>query len=613
MPSDPHPSTANQFAMADDHSVPTARAALEDLEAELRQHQQNLALAEQMAVEARCRLGDTWLRKGHLLQRLGEEPAAFEALLNAHRLGHSNPDGLAFLSSHLLRASEQTPQAQAIYHEHLALPANDSERLVRQHEFLAMVAQSPAMPGILTALEVIPARDRDNLYWAVRGNELLAAGQLEGALAAWSEIAPPTPSLLAAQAAVARRWFAEAHNNHDDDRILTVVRRGLIRHVTDEVVVQIVANALTRQVHDLQAALPGTGTDWHELFDEVISCLPVVADSAAVISLQRHRHARASEQLRQVLEDQAAAAGLADPAACHNLALFYLAESNRCAEAGDPDSALSYAEQAIAHLAVALTDDNYLRHFCQRRSAGYETTLTAEDQVSLKPQVAQHCESYFGWLADRLRASDQPQLAQQAADLTLTLQAELRAARLVYNLGGLPVPGRIARTIAAGPAYVRLMDLEEAFAAFVATLKVKGRLHPSSADAAASVASILDFDDEPEAGTIDAELKAELEQLFSPAVLRGSTNARGPADGSARARARRRAQMPGRAGALAPFSHGNGNGITADVGGAADRLGESGGADPRNRVRSRGLDLGAGDLSERRSGREAAQSGVGPL
>ena len=145
----------------------------------------------------------------------------------------------------------------------------------------------------------------------------------------------------------------------------------------------------------------------------------------------------ARESLHRELVARAIAAGLGDPATCHNLGLFALAETHRHLQHGDFAAALLWAERAVAHLAVPLTDPDYLLHFVRQRGVVYDRNLGPEEVATLETEAVRRVTEVFQDLAVRGEALQDAGQARQAADLPLIWRVELRVARLLRQPGRL--------------------------------------------------------------------------------------------------------------------------------------------------------------------------------
>ncbi len=258
-----------------------------------------------------------------------------------------------------------------------------------------------------------------------------------------------------------------------------------------------------------RAAPAGRTDDLLALLEEATKAEPALADSPLLAELRRDVSLPGRDALRVILE--AALGDALAPAACHNLALYHLAESNRCLGCGLAERALDHAERVVAYLAVPLADVDYLHQFGVRRAADYGTDVGADALAPLASLVEQQVTAYFGSLPDQLRSLGRDDLTRRAADLPLMLKAELRAARIVRNLGGLRLTPEVTRGV--GPALIRLRELHGPLESFLAEQL------PCRTAGPQAIGQILDFAAESAARTVDPTLARELELLFSPLCL----------------------------------------------------------------------------------------------
>lgn len=217
----------------------------------------------------------------------------------------------------------------------------------------------------------------------------------------------------------------------------------------------------------------------------------------------------------QVLDGSATGAGPAEPATCRRLGLFHLAESSRRARTGDLAAAIRHRERAFACLAVALSHFGYLEGWARERYRSYGAEASAEGILSLADRVTDHLNGILHHWRELLKGSDRDRSSERVEALSLSLRAELHGARLLQQLGGMPL-GDGGDRIVAGPTYLALQDLSSDFGEWLATLRVKAS--PERRPPPRNLFQLLERlaeEREREAEGLDPETRAQLDRSFS--------------------------------------------------------------------------------------------------
>ena len=224
-------------------------------------------------------------------------------------------------------------------------------------------------------------------------------------------------------------------------------------------------------------------------------------------------------RIRESLEAQATSAGLGEPASCHRLALFYLAEATRHAEAGEFEEAIESWERSIAYVAVPLANFTYMQEWVRKRSEDYKAQPTTEAALGIESRVLQHYDNSFDRWREYLTSRNKTRQAERLSDLALSARAELRAAQVLRGIGGIEAEWNPYGNISAGPAYVSLLGLEEEFADFLWTLKQE-RLRKipafsSNSGLSALLELLMESEADEDKDRVDASIIEELQILFS--------------------------------------------------------------------------------------------------
>ncbi len=218
-----------------------------------------------------------------------------------------------------------------------------------------------------------------------------------------------------------------------------------------------------------------------------------------------------------VLRDRADAAGLAEPASCHRLALYYLAEGERSAKAGEFADALRNWEWSVACICVTLANFTYIQEWAEERSRTYGVHTTAENIVGIESKVLGRLEGLFHSWTERLAGRGRREKADRLSDLVLSLNTELAAAKLLREREGFTVEGNPGR-VSAGPTYLALMDLEIAFGSHLDSLKLKGtgrrHLPEEEGDLTRLLRMMAELIEQEDDG-MDPAVKRNLEWFFS--------------------------------------------------------------------------------------------------
>lgn len=152
-----------------------------------------------------------------------------------------------------------------------------------------------------------------------------------------------------------------------------------------------------------------------------------------------------------VMWEQAQLAHPANSSLAFRLGLLYYWSAKDTASRGDSLLAQARWQRAMGNWAIALTDDDFWKHWGQERSEGYGIQVTQDHLRELQQRVESH---FFKELA-------------AYPELTLVLQNELAAVRMLRKAGGLPVPEKQNQKIACGPLMLSVLKVGATFAEFV--------------------------------------------------------------------------------------------------------------------------------------------------
>lgn len=188
-------------------------------------------------------------------------------------------------------------------------------------------------------------------------------------------------------------------------------------------------------------------------------------DAPLILLLARDREAAAAEWERRL----AAAPG--DMAVVHGLAAARLWQAQELEQSGAWEHAVTAWESALAYWATLLSDDAYWDGWRAERAACYERDLPGEDMAQLRLELSQHLFGQLSVCEQRHTEQERPEQAAAYQELAALLEAELGAARVLKDMGGLrDVPGSGAAPLACGPRYLRLLHLEAPLGALAAAL-----------------------------------------------------------------------------------------------------------------------------------------------
>ncbi|MFG2498050.1 CHAT domain-containing protein [Streptomyces sp. NPDC048441] len=188
-------------------------------------------------------------------------------------------------------------------------------------------------------------------------------------------------------------------------------------------------------------------------------------DAPLLLLLGRDREAAAAEWERRL----AAAPG--DMTVVHGLAAARLWQAQELEQSGAWEHAVTAWESALAYWATLLSDDEYWDGWLAERAACYERELPGEDMAQLRLELSQHLFGQLCVYEQRHTEQNRPEQAAAYQELAALLEAELSAARVLKDMGGLrDVPGAGSAPLACGPRYLRLLHLEAPLAALAAAL-----------------------------------------------------------------------------------------------------------------------------------------------
>lgn len=228
---------------------------------------------------------------------------------------------------------------------------------------------------------------------------------------------------------------------------------------------------------------------------------------------------KALEAFGAVLEADARSSGPTHSASCHNLGLFHFCSGIRYAADDNFEGTFESWQKAIAYIAVALADEDYMAQWIGQRLQSYGIDQHVETR-QIVDQVARHYDATFKKTSEELANRSRPVESGMVSDLVLALWSELNAARALKTLGGFDI--RVgSEKVGAGPIFISMMDEEHAFAAFLSNLKLRYAELPEdlSDDPVAALWQIVENWKSQEAeGALDPSTKERLEKLYS--VLR---------------------------------------------------------------------------------------------
>ncbi|MEU5957085.1 CHAT domain-containing protein [Streptomyces sp. NPDC047525] len=188
-------------------------------------------------------------------------------------------------------------------------------------------------------------------------------------------------------------------------------------------------------------------------------------DAPLLLLLARDREAAAAEWERRL----AAAPG--DMAVVHGLAAARFWQAQELEQSGAWEHAVTAWESALAYWATLLSDDEYWDGWRAERAACYARDLPGEDMAQLRLELSQHLFGQLSVCEQRHTEQERPEQAAAYQELAALLEAELGAARVLKDMGGLrDVPGAGAAPLACGPRYLRLLHLEAPLGTLAAAL-----------------------------------------------------------------------------------------------------------------------------------------------
>ncbi|MEV8017075.1 CHAT domain-containing protein [Streptomyces sp. NPDC086554] len=188
-------------------------------------------------------------------------------------------------------------------------------------------------------------------------------------------------------------------------------------------------------------------------------------DAPLLLLLARDREAAAAEWERRLRD----APG--DMAVVHGLAVARLWQAQELEQSGAWEHAVGVWESALAYWAALLSDDEYWDGWRAERAACYGRALPGEDMAQLRLELSQHLFGQLSAHEQRHTEQERPEQAAAYEELAALLEAELGAARVLKDMGGLlNVPGAGTAPLACGPRYLRLLRLEAPLGALAAAL-----------------------------------------------------------------------------------------------------------------------------------------------
>jgi hypothetical protein len=146
-------------------------------------------------------------------------------------------------------------------------------------------------------------------------------------------------------------------------------------------------------------------------------------------------------------------------AAAHGLALAHYFRARELEASGAYEQAESTWKLAIAGWAVVLSDDAYWDGWRRARAERYQQPVTSADVARLRSELGQDLLDHLTDCGDRSAAEGHSEREERYQELTLALEVELEGARVLKEVGGLPLGETGDRRLVCGPLYLHHSNL----------------------------------------------------------------------------------------------------------------------------------------------------------
>ncbi|GAA4744742.1 CHAT domain-containing protein [Actinomycetospora chibensis] len=162
------------------------------------------------------------------------------------------------------------------------------------------------------------------------------------------------------------------------------------------------------------------------------------------------------------------AAAPCDVAVAHRLAITSAWRAQDQEASGAWEQAERTWRTALTCWAVVLTDDEHWVGWRQNRAARYGQAITPADTTRMRAALGAHLMAVLTRHGERHAAAGRPEQERRYEALVAFFEAELEAAQVLKEAGGLPLGDDEANRLACGAAYLRFVDLVGALGRFVA-------------------------------------------------------------------------------------------------------------------------------------------------
>lgn len=156
----------------------------------------------------------------------------------------------------------------------------------------------------------------------------------------------------------------------------------------------------------------------------------------------------------------------------HRLALLCYADAQRFEEAGDEEQADDAWRLAIANWVCTLLSDRYWEDWCNRRQRVYgqrgADQVRNEERAAVREELLQYLRDEFRERSQSCSDVGNKRRKELFQELELELTAEIEGARIVQQLGGIPLAGEGSARLVAGPELVRRLNLRRQLGELVA-------------------------------------------------------------------------------------------------------------------------------------------------
>ncbi len=344
---------------------------------------------------------ESFLLRGHVLRALGEPDAAARdysrsrasdrwtsttAFAHAEVLLNS---GQATVAAELLDALEEQADPrwlllrsavdrsrerwQAALQGLRRIPRASGVWVSARTSIVSIAALHPRTPGAITALNVVPAGQRDDHYWLARGNVRVVQRKHDKALACWQRVSQPThPRLGQARTALVRRHLAKLYNSGEDEAVLETAKTEMAHSGGDAEIGEVVASALIRRCLAIAVEDEGSARAL-VLAEQAESWFPAARRPLRIPLLRALLHAELGQHLeaRDVFSSLPAAVRGAEAVLQRARGTLYLGNSGECARSLE---ALPVRGERSGRVALALaaaagsweTASELLQHLSER-------------------------------------------------------------------------------------------------------------------------------------------------------------------------------------------------------------------------------------------------------